>query len=591
MKKLITLCIISLIIFNVKLCSQTTYTELCYDQPIPLLSGFDAPTQNEFVAWLDLQVLNEAGALVYQSIGGPWFNSPICGGVPLALNNIGLTGAQSMDKTLSLSLTDLLKNSTVTKVDGAKYQILVHAMSPGHCWHRYFFFKYTFRLATPGTIGNTGDYVCFNANYSVQNITQASNEPNNTSNYSWYYSNNSQILGQTGATLDITKITTPVSVYRKVSNTGLCPDKTSNTITIYPYNPFSGGVIGNDQAICNGATPNTLSSTTSPSGGSGNYSYRWFYNNSGSWQSWTGANKESYSPTSLVISTDYYREVDDVCGSSNSNTVSITVFQPLAEGAIPSPQPTVAYNTIPATLTCSAPSGGTGSYSYQWQVYNNAAYVDIQGATLASYTPPALTTSTIYRRSVTSGNCGTAYSNAVTINVYGQFSPGTIGISQYICNGGTPSQLVGSEPTGGTGTYTYQWQSSLDGSNFSNVLNATNSSFNPSALNTTTYFRRAATSGSCGNVYTNAIPIYVYSPLTEGTLTAPQTVCYGGDANPLQVSIPQVEQVVIHINGSLVLICIPGRIYLGKQVQAINLKGSSTQPIIAGFSHLGTVDQ
>jgi hypothetical protein len=542
MNKAIILLIICVLALNERLSAQNTYSEICYDQPIKLISWFDAPTQNEFQAWLDIQVLNESGGMVYQAIGGPWFNYPICGCVPLAVNNLGLTNAQALDKTLTLSMSDILKKSSITKVDGQKYQIMVHAASWDHCWHRYYYFKYTFRLANPGVIGNNNDYICYNGSYSIQSISNAANEPTGIANYSWYYSNNTQIPGQTGATLTLNNITSPVSVYRKVSNTGLCPDLNSNTITINAYQNFTdanAGTISSDQSICYGSSFNTITGT-SPSGGTGNYTYQWYSSTDGTNYSTAGiTNSANLSPRTLNQTTWYQRvATSGSCGTATSNTVKITVYGVLAEGTIPTPQPTIAYNTVPGTLTCSSPTGGSGAYTYQWQIFSNGAWQDIPSATSASYTPPALTTATTYRRSATSGSCGTAYSNSVTINVYGQFSPGNIGSDQTICNGSTPNYLVGSEPSGGTGSYTYQWQNSVDGTNFSDIIGTTGSTYSPPALTNTMYYRRAVSSGTCGTVYSNTVKITVYGILQDGTAAPAQTICYGGNASLLSVSTP-----------------------------------------------------
>jgi len=50
------------------------------------------------------------------------------------------------------------------------------------------------------------------------------------------------------------------------------------------------------------------------------------------------------------------------------------------------------------------------------------------GATTSSYTTAAISATTYYRAAVTSGNCSVAYSNTITIGLYGvttvtSFSP------------------------------------------------------------------------------------------------------------------------------------------------------------------------
>jgi hypothetical protein len=48
-----------------------------------------------------------------------------------------------------------------------------------------------------------------------------------------------------------------------------------------------------------------------------------------------------------------------------------------------------------------------------------------------------------------------------------------------------------SSPSGGDGSYTYQWQVSTDKINWSDTPGATSSTYTPGALSATTYYRRA----------------------------------------------------------------------------------------------------
>ncbi|WP_157986755.1 hypothetical protein, partial [Chitinophaga alhagiae] len=74
----------------------------------------------------------------------------------------------------------------------------------------------------------------------------------------------------------------------------------------------------------------------------------------------------------------------------------------------------------------------------------------------------------------------------------------------------TPAQLTGTTPAGGSGTYTYQWQSSAsnDPATFTNIGGATGANYAPGALTTTTYYRRIVTSGECAST-SNIIAVTV----------------------------------------------------------------------------------
>ena len=80
--------------------------------------------------------------------------------------------------------------------------------------------------------------------------------------------------------------------------------------------------------------------------------------------------------------------------------------------------------------------------------------------------------------------------------------PGTIGVAQTICYNTAPSALTAlAAPVGGTGDYTYQWQSSPDNVVWTDISGATLSGYAPAALTENTYYRRGVSSGTLAPVY------------------------------------------------------------------------------------------
>ena len=246
---------------------------------------------------------------------------------------------------------------------------------------------------------------------------------------------------------------------------------------------LSAGSIGSAQTICYNTSPNGLTSTADASGGNSSYSYQWESSTDNStWSDVSGATSSTYSPGALTTNTYYRRTVTSCSGSQSASTSSIliTVYADFTAGSVGSAQ-SICYNTTPASLTNDAsPTGGTGAYTYQWQSStDDATWGDVSGATSATYSPGALTTSTYYRRAATSGSCGTVYSSSILITVYGDLTNGSIGSAQTICYNATPAGLTSSTlPTGGTGAYTYQWESSTDDATWSSIGGATSTTYN-----------------------------------------------------------------------------------------------------------------
>lgn len=153
----------------------------------------------------------------------------------------------------------------------------------------------------------------------------------------------------------------------------------------------------------------------------------------------------------------------------------------------------------PGAITGQQPTGGDGTYAYQWQSSpDNSTFTPIAGATGQSYDPPVISQTTHYRRLVTSAG-QVATSNTVTLAVQTAVAGNTLTapVPAVFTAATDPSVIIGSQPTGGSNTYAYQWQSSLNNTTFTSIAGATGQSYDPPVISQTTYYRRLVTSGAC----------------------------------------------------------------------------------------------
>ena len=135
-----------------------------------------------------------------------------------------------------------------------------------------------------------------------------------------------------------------------------------------------------------------------------------------------------------------------------------------------------------------------------------------------------------FRVVITNGSC-VGNSNKIKLTVTGvsDLTGGVIGTYQNFCLSGDPStltQITAPTGAGGSATYTYQWQSSTDSINFSNISGATTSTYNPPVITQTTYYRRITVSGGCranSNIVTVKITLSV--PASPGSISGYSTVC------------------------------------------------------------------
>src|SRR5665213_237890 len=239
----------------------------------------------------------------------------------------------------------------------------------------------------------------------------------------------------------------------------------------------------------------------------------WTYTLAGSCSatSWTVTcgTLQSYTSTSATVFFNMTGCSSSVITAKNgtitlaSKTVTVTA-PPLTGGTINNPNQTINYNTSPVQLTASSPSGGSGSYSYQWYSSpNNSTYTAVSGATSASYQPPVLTSTTYYKRETICGGSTAYTTNYATITVYPQLVAGNVylsgnpGVNNETINYSHSSGLmVTSGVSGGSGSYSYQWQSSPDNLHWSLITGATGTSYTSQGLTATTYYNVAVNSNS-----------------------------------------------------------------------------------------------
>jgi gliding motility-associated-like protein len=238
----------------------------------------------------------------------------------------------------------------------------------------------------------------------------------------------------------------------------------------------------------------------------------------------TGGSPTAPTPvTTTAGSFNFYVTQSNAFGCEGpASVVTVTVIPSIANNTLTADQQICAGNA-PAAFTASTPTGGSGTYTYQWQQSTDggATWTNIPTGTSANYTPGALTATTQYRRVITSGLCSNT-SNAIVITVLTTITNFNISASQTICEGSTPALLDGQTPVG-TGTLTFQWESSPNGTAWTSIAGATAEDYQPGPLTTTTHYRRKVSNSVC-DVFSAPVIITV-NPKPQGTITGPAAIC------------------------------------------------------------------
>ena len=405
------------------------------------------------------------------------------------------------------------------------------------------------------TLAQLHDNISIESNTSTNfNVVITGGTAPYTVNYTRNGSVQSALTGYvSGSPVSTGLLSTGVYVYAltSVTDAGGCVATnlgTSITVTASVNGNLTAGSIGTAQTICYNATPGALTQVTAPTGGTGTYTYQWQSSpDNTSWTNITGATQTGYTPPALSAST-YYRRV--VTSGSytpvNSNTVQITV----------SPQVTLAQLHDDAQIEGGTSTtfnivvtGGTSPYTVNY-TRNGVSQTAINNYVSGTNISTGVLTTGVYIYALTSvtdaGGCvatNLGTSITVTASVNGNLTAGSIGTAQTICYNATPGALTQvTAPTGGTGTYTYQWQSSPDNTSWTNITGATQTGYTPPALSASTYYRRVVTSGSYTPVNSNTVQITVSPQVTlaqlhddsqieSGTSTNFNVVITGGTAS------------------------------------------------------------
>ncbi len=356
----------------------------------------------------------------------------------------------------------------------------------------------------------------------------------NTGTIQWQQSANgstswSNVTGGTGATTAsyTTPALTTTTYYRAVVSSGACTPANSSTVTV-TVSPASvaGTASAAASTVCSGGT-----TSLSLTGNTGAIQWQQSADGSTGWSNvtgGTGATTSSYT-TPVLTSPTYYRALvtSGACTSATSSTLTVTI-SPTSVAGTASAAASTGCSGGTSTLSL---TGNTGAIQWQQSADGSTGWANVTGgtgATTASYTTPALTSTTYYRALVTSGACTADTSSTLTVTVSPASVAGTASAAaSTVCSGGTTTLSL----TGNTGTI--QWQQSADGStgwaNVTGGTGATTTSYTTAALTSTTYFRALVTSGACTSATSSTVTVSISPTSVAGTATAAaSTICSGG---------------------------------------------------------------
>lgn len=364
---------------------------------------------------------------------------------------------------------------------------------------------------------------------------------NSTDNLNWQSS-----AGENSLFSYVTPELTGTTYFRRKVTSGACIDS-SNSVEIYVFPVLSNNLISPEQIICFEQQPAALTGTEPNGGKPGDRKYLWqSLQLPGSWTD--EAATSGFSPGILSDSTWYRRIVysgpENTCVNI-SDSLEIAVLPEIVNNILNNQDTTICFGLPSITITGMQPSGGDGIYKYIWEKkpYSSGTWAIAQEFTeLQPFQPGSLNDSTWFRRIIKSGAADVCsnISDSFSVNVLPPLTGNSINSPQLICEGESPLPLNGTSPSGGTGTFIYQWQQSPDGTSdwVNSEPSGTSADFIPPSLANTTYYRRMVFSGpenTCES-YSGNIKIEVQPTINNNIIEtqSPVFTCY--NTQPVQIT-------------------------------------------------------
>jgi hypothetical protein len=328
----------------------------------------------------------------------------------------------------------------------------------------------------------------------------------------------------------------------------------SKPVLMSEYPVITNNLVTSDQTICSGLAPAQLAGSAPLNGkGTGSYTYTW--QDSTKNHSWTdisgyiSVTDQNFTPPILTDTTRYRRIVYSSACSDISKSIIINVHKPISNNSVSLltgglTDTTVCSGATPNRFVGTNAAGGTnlaGDYIYQWSSSpDNSSWTDITASgTGSDYQSPSLTATTWFRRRAASGQCSLE-SGIIKVTVLPGISNNTISGNQTVCKSDSPEPLTQASGAslsggGGSGTYSFLWEQSTNGTAWIPALGTNNQmdgNYQPPVMTRIMQYRRTVNSGAnnCCTSTSNVLELVLDSlPVGSSINAGPDTVIYSFD--------------------------------------------------------------
>ncbi|MDQ0966461.1 putative repeat protein (TIGR01451 family)/gliding motility-associated-like protein [Flavobacterium sp. W4I14] len=372
-------------------------------------------------------------------------------------------------------------------------------------------------LSINGTVGSSAT-VCNGTALPTLNIAFTGTGP-------WFYTyrDPSGLVSteQSSATASVTITPSEAGTYSLVSvRNATCSGTASGTVVLSQSPTTVAGTVSGAQSICFNTAPTALSI----SGQTGNVVFWQSSPNNSTWTDIAGTENLTSITPGILTATTYYRVrvKSGACAEAITSAVTVTVNALPAGSATPTSQ-NICSGAAIATVNFS------GATSYTWVRDNNTNVTGIVSSGSGASVTGTLTNTTGTAQVVTftvtpiaNGCSGNTFT--FTVTVQGIVTAGSIGSNQTICTNTQPAPLTSVTNGTGSGTISYVWENSTNGTTWAAIAGANAPTFQPPVLITTTLYRRTTVSTA-----TTACSSVPSSPVTIGVSALPTAANAGAD--------------------------------------------------------------
>jgi gliding motility-associated-like protein len=334
-----------------------------------------------------------------------------------------------------------------------------------------------------------------------------------------------------------------VTYYKAIVQNGVCPNQTTNAITVSVDPSSKVGSISLAQKIQQWCIGSPATAVTLPTY-TGTIIWKTATTLGGTYNTISGQTAATLPSANLptnVAGTLYYRAVvtSGVCPSINSDIISVQTDAATVAGTIASSSNLICNGVTPPTITL---TGNTGS-TIQWRTRRaTAVYVNTipaeTGTSIKSVVnnaaPGAIQIVDYYQAIVKSGVCNSLTTNEVVVAIDPTSQVGLLDPlqkTQQVCIGSPATSVVLPSNVG-----TIQWQTATVGGVYGNMTGLTsatlpNASMPTSAAGTLNY-RAVVTSGVCPSINSEVASVQVDPATVAGTIASSSNLICNGVTPP-----------------------------------------------------------